>query len=217
LLTGATVRPRAGPARPCNFSTSTSNRQESDILAAPLGRGPEGGIGERMVRNRGRVTRFVVMAMLQAARARSLGLSQEAAFSWGLNRAIFYAAAKRGFRGSSSPASASPPGSGKAPPPEIYHLGDEEAFQRPNAEGHVFVIGDQDQTIAEFDRAVTARFGTGENFRTAWDEALRLVGGFDRTTLESRRRFYEEVYRPQRDALSDDWTRKYSPPTSSKE
>ena len=55
-----------------------------------------------MVRNQGRVTRFVVMAMLQAARAESLGLPHDSALSWGLNRAIFFAAAKQGFREASS-------------------------------------------------------------------------------------------------------------------
>jgi len=39
------------------------------------------------------------MALLQAARAHVLGLPLESAYSWGLNKAIFYAAAKRGFKG----------------------------------------------------------------------------------------------------------------------
>ena len=44
------------------------------------------------------VGRFQVMAVLQAARALVLGLPESQAKSWGLNRAIFYAAAKRGFK-----------------------------------------------------------------------------------------------------------------------
>ncbi|MBC7189152.1 hypothetical protein H5U35_02900, partial [Candidatus Aerophobetes bacterium] len=44
------------------------------------------------------IGRFQVMATLQAARAFLLGLPLESAKSWGLNRAIFYAAAKRGFK-----------------------------------------------------------------------------------------------------------------------
>ncbi len=169
-----------------------------------------------MVRNQGRVTRFVVMAMLQAARAKVLGLSQDSAFSWGLNRAIFYAAAKRGFRGSGSPSDGSTPGPAKPPEREAYRLGDEEAFRDPKAEQLVFAIGDQAQTSVAFDRAVATRFGTKENFRAAWDEALRTVGNYDRATLESRRRFYEEVYKPRRDDLSDSWTREYSPPPKTK-
>lgn len=46
----------------------------------------------------GPIGRFQVMAVLQAARAHLLGLPIESAKSFGLNRAIFYAAAKRGFK-----------------------------------------------------------------------------------------------------------------------
>ncbi len=49
------------------------------------------------------VGRFQVMAILQAARARTFGLPLATAQSWGLNRAIFYAAAKRGFKGAPGP------------------------------------------------------------------------------------------------------------------
>lgn len=45
------------------------------------------------------VGRFQVMATLQAARAYVLGMRVASAKSFGLNRAIFYAAAKRGFKG----------------------------------------------------------------------------------------------------------------------
>ncbi|OYV02567.1 hypothetical protein CGW93_04880, partial [candidate division bacterium WOR-3 4484_18] len=54
----------------------------------------------------GPIGRFQVMAVLQAARAHLLGLPIESAKSFGLNRAIFYAAAKRGFKK-------------KGPPPEL--------------------------------------------------------------------------------------------------
>ena len=50
------------------------------------------------------VGRFQVMATLQAARAKILGLPLASAKSWGLNRAIYYAAAKRGFKSGSGPA-----------------------------------------------------------------------------------------------------------------
>ncbi len=169
-----------------------------------------------MVRNAGRVTRFVVMAMLQAARARTLGLPRDSAYSWGLNRAIFYAAAKRGFRrGSATPVGAPVAGS-ELPSREVYRLGDDEAFRDPNSPTITFAIGDQVQTVEEFERSVSVRFGTKENFHSAWEEALRVVGAVDRAALESRNRFYEEVYRPRRDPLSDAWTQKYSPPPRAK-
>ena len=164
-----------------------------------------------MVRNQGRVTRFVVMAVLQAVRAESLGLPHDSALSWGLNRAIFYAAAKQGFREAAPKAGEKPGKPAEAPRPELYRLGDDEAYRDPNAKQITFAIGGQSQTVQDFERSVASRFGTKENFRAAWDEAVRIVDGFDRPTLESRRRFYEEVYKPRRDELSDSWTQEYSP------
>jgi hypothetical protein len=48
------------------------------------------------VHRRCMVGRFQVMALLQAVRAKALGYPLDEAESFGLNRAIFYAAAKRG-------------------------------------------------------------------------------------------------------------------------
>jgi hypothetical protein len=164
-----------------------------------------------MVRNQGRVTRFVVMAVLQAARAQSLGLPHDAALSWGLNRAIFYAAAKSGFRQAPTKAEGELHEPTPTPGPEIYRLGDDQAFRDPSAKELVFTIGGQAQTVERFEAQVAARFGTQQNFRAAWDEATRIVGGFDKATLGSPQRFYAEVYKPRRDELSDSWTQKYSP------
>lgn len=164
-----------------------------------------------MVRNQGKVTRFVVMAVLQAARASAMGLARDAAYSWGLNRAIFYAAAKKGF-------SASPSGTGEAKSTgvargsrELYRLGEDEAYRDMTAGGLVFAIGESSQTFSDFEKGVVARFGTEENFRAAWKEAEGIVAAFDPHTLGSPGEFYSKVYKPRRDSLSDEWTRKYSP------
>jgi hypothetical protein len=169
-----------------------------------------------MVRNQGRVTRFVVMAVLQAARASSLGLSHDAALSWGLNRAIFYAAAKRGFKRTTPKTGEPPAAEAGRPSRDMLRLGDEEAIRDPDSRGVAFTIGDKVQTPAEFERAVASRFGTKENFQAAWEEALRVIAGVDRAALESQRRFYDEVYRPRRDELSDRWTQRYSPARAQK-
>jgi len=168
-----------------------------------------------MVRNAGRVTRFVVMAVLQAARARSLGLSEESSYSWGLNRAVFYAAAKQGFGKGSAGGEEARGKDGRPPAPELFRLGQDEAFRSPNFKEPIFTIGGEDQTPAKFEQSVVARFGTKENFRLAWDEAMEIVSKFDRATLESPQAFYGEVYKPRRDGLSDDWTQRYSPPPKS--
>jgi hypothetical protein len=171
-----------------------------------------------MPRGRGAVTRFVVMAMLQAARAQTLGLKRESAYSWGLNRAIFYAAAKRGFRGTPSTSEGSSKGEGGAlkaqPAREPYRLGDEEAYRDPKAETLLFTIGEKDQTGADFQKQIASRFRTKENFQAAWEEAMGIVNRFDRATLESRQHFFNDVYKPRRDELSEAWSRKYAPPAS---
>jgi hypothetical protein len=165
-----------------------------------------------MPRGRGRVTRFTVMAMLQAARAEQLGLPRASAYSWGLNRAIFYAAAKRGFRGGSGASSGAAGGEApakKLPEREAYLLGDDEAYRDPKSDPPLFTIGDEDQTPDDFERQVAARFGSKENFHAAWAEAMAIIAGYDRATLESRRGFFDEVYKPRRDDLAEAWSQKY--------
>ncbi|MCI4350759.1 MAG: hypothetical protein L3K15_04530 [Thermoplasmata archaeon] len=162
---------------------------------------------------KGRITRFTVMAMLQAARANALGLERDSAYSWGLNRAIFYAAAKRGFRGGSGTQGTPGPSSGaRADDRPLYRLGDDEAYRDPSSEKLYFAIGDQTQTEAEFHRQVGARFGSEKNFREAWEEALRIVKEYDPATLGSRSQFYEAVYRPRRDPLAIKWADQFGVP-----
>jgi hypothetical protein len=133
-----------------------------------------------------------------------------------LNRAIFYAAAKQGFRPAPGPEGKEPDKPAREPAPELYRVGDDEGYRNPQAKGLTFTIGGEDQTVEAFERQVAARFGTKENFRAAWEEASRLVGSVDRASLASRQRFYEEVYKPRRDELSDSWTQRYSPPPKKK-
>lgn len=137
------------------------------------------------------------MGLLQAARAYTLGLPLESAYSWGLNRAIFIAAAKRGFKGGSG-------SSAKGVRRNIYALGDDEAYKASRGGALLFVIGGEVQTKDEFEKRIASRFGKG--FSSAWQEALDLVGKFDRDVLASREAFYSEVYRPVRDHLAEKWS-----------
>lgn len=142
------------------------------------------------------------MATLQAARASALGLDREEAYSWGLNRAIFYAAAKRGFRSTYSHG-----GSGIAEPKEgkpSFTLGDELAYKENDEGKSMFVIGGKAQTLDDYEKQVISRFGG--KFDAAWREAMQIVEGEDRGTLLSQRKFYEDVYKPRRDVLSKKWT-----------
>jgi hypothetical protein len=150
------------------------------------------------------VGRFAVMAVLQAARAYILGLPLESAYSWGLNRAIFIAAAKRGFKGGSGGGAGGARGGRTSKGAGVYYLGDDMAFKDEKGGVLHFSIGGEVQTKEDFDRQVKSRFGS--TFQAAWKEALAYVKKFDKETLLSADGFFREVYRPARDELAEKWS-----------
>ncbi|MDQ7821094.1 MAG: hypothetical protein RB150_11170 [Armatimonadota bacterium] len=143
--------------------------------------------------------RFQVMAVLQAARAQVLGLPLEAALSWGLNRAIWYAAAKRGFVGPPGRTPSAPGGRAVSE----FRLGDEKAYAVTVEGTTLCTIGGEVQRPEDFHRQVASRFGKA--FDQAWREAMSLVAGYPRAVLESGQQFYALVYRPRRDTLAARW------------
>jgi hypothetical protein len=161
------------------------------------------------------ISRFIVMAMLQAARAQRMGLPRDSAYSWGLNRAIFFAAAKQGFRGGGASGGYGKPEGGGRPEGtggaaetsrDTYHLGHELAYRDPSHEKLYFTIGGDTQTEKEFERQIVARFHGPANFERAWAEAEAIVAAADPESLESGSEFYSRVYKPGRDALRAKWT-----------
>jgi hypothetical protein len=162
----------------------------------------------------GRVGRFQVMATLQAARAAALGLNLDEAKSWGLNRAVFYAAAKRGFRHTAAGPSKVPHGAGEpaARPPgpadgehdAEYTLGGEKAYLAGHpSRGLRFQFGDEEQAPRDFEWQVQRRFADWE---AAWAEARTLIEAADPADLKSQHRFYEQIYKPRRDKLAAHWS-----------
>jgi hypothetical protein len=153
------------------------------------------------------VGRFQVMATLQAARAQALGLSMDEAKGWGLSRAIFYAAAKRGFHRTKSD------GDGhkqtahqreRHAQEETYTLGGEEAYiLRDRSDGLRFRFGDEEQTARDFDRQIVSRF---PDWDEAWSEARRIIDEADPDDLSSQHRFFDHVYKPRRDTLAKRWS-----------
>jgi hypothetical protein len=152
------------------------------------------------------VGRFQVMALLQAARAYTLGLPLESAKSWGLTRSIFFAAAKRGFKG--KPATGTgfhgEHRRGEVKDRDVYYLGDEFAYKEEKVGKSYFVIGGKPQTEEDFKRQIESRFQG--SFKQAWDEALALMKRTDKDLLLSGKDFFNLVYRPRRDELAAKWT-----------
>ena len=157
------------------------------------------------------VGRFQVMALLQAARAKVLGYPLDEAQSFGLNRAIFYAAAKRGFKGATSTKHPGEKhtfketaGKGVAKTVQEDALGNEIAYYVEIEGKKRYVMGDEILEPEDFKREVEQRFGKA--FPKAWEQALQIVEQADRATLESQRKFYEAVYKPRRDELAKAWS-----------
>ncbi len=165
------------------------------------------------------VGRFQVMATLQAARAHVLGLPVTSAKSFGLNRAIFYAAAKRGFKGKGG---IKPPTQFKSKTKDyndreikkmqksfaMTSIGDEAAYNVEIDGKKFFVIGSEIQSPEDFTKQIARRFG--KNFSKAWKEAVKICKEYDKGVLLSQRYFYETIYKPRRDELVQRWTEKYS-------
>ena len=146
------------------------------------------------------VGRFQVMATLQAARAQALGLRLASAKSWGLNRAVYYAAAKRGFKGEAGPKPRAPKGTRRV---YEHFLGDDKGYAVTRGGTMLFTIGGEAQSPEAFRKQIEARFaGT---FGEAWKEAQAIVAAAPREVLESQDGFYMRVYRPRRDILAAKW------------
>jgi hypothetical protein len=147
------------------------------------------------------------MALLQAARAVRLGLKGDEAKSWGLNRAIFYAAARHGFRRKRAQY-LSPGGEAEAEerkhfrPDQFYVLGGERGNLAASGSGGTlrFQMGGQVQSPFDFDRQIKARFG--ERWKEAWREARQIISESDAKDLQNQQRFFNSVYKPRRDELA---------------
>lgn len=155
------------------------------------------------------ISRFHVMAVLQSARAVALGLEIDEAKSWGLNRALFYAAAKQGWsrakrEGVRYPIISEFERSKKSHDP-IYVLGGEKAFRtRDFSQGLRFRFGEKIQYPEDFDRQIKDKFGG--DWITAWKEALQIIQRVNRRDLDIQSRFFNRVYVPNRDQLAEKWS-----------
>ncbi len=150
--------------------------------------------------------RFQVMALLQAARYYLLKGDLEKAKSFGLNRAIFYAWAKRRKHRPVRSAGASHYSSVPSKSERVESLGDEKAYVSPTG---LFVIGDEVQRPQDYDRQVVKKIEKYFPYEVAWEAALKYLSTFPKSVLLSQREFYEKVYKPVRDNF-EEVVRKYS-------
>ena len=152
----------------------------------------------------GAVGRFQVMALLQAARYYVLTGDLERAKSFGLNRAIFYAWAKRYGRGRPPAAGPARLGGGvvevEREGKRVVYVGNEAAQVSPSG---WFTIGGREQLPEDYDRQVARRIGSVVPYERAWRAAVEYVKSFSRGVLLDQQRFYEMVYKPVRDRFTD--------------
>lgn len=147
------------------------------------------------------VGRFQVMALLRAARYYLFKWDLDRAKSFGLNRAVFYAWAKRS---KGRPASRRVAGASASSMPSATRgmglLGDEGAYV--NEQG-LFVIGDDAQRPEDYDREVTRRINSVIPCEKAWRAALSYLRSFPPEVLLNEREFFEKVYLPVRDRFEE--------------
>jgi len=163
------------------------------------------------------LSEFYIHAVLQAARAFTLGLSLDASKSWGLNRAIFYKAVKDGYIGNYRRARKdqnTQTGTGGFIPRSksktygiLYSVGGEKAFSVNTRSGLRFVIGGKQQTPQMFDRQVMRRF---PNWSLVWSEAIEIIENAPSSTIRSQSRFHKDIYKFWRRTLSIKWPRGHS-------
>jgi len=146
--------------------------------------------------------RFQVMGLLQAARYYLIKGDIERAKSFGLNRAIFYAWAKRYARdrltrgGRRFKAEA-----GKTQTVELRteQVGNETAYLSPRG---WFIIGETEQSARDYDQQIAKRIeAAAVPYEDAWETAISYLKSFSRDALIDQQKFYREVYRPVRDSF----------------
>jgi hypothetical protein len=180
----ATLQPRAKPMRERRSVRATSE------TGAP---------------KRGKIGRFQVMALLQAARYFILMGEEEKAKSFGLNRAIFYAWAKRRGVTRPPPRRTVPPGQevarerreGKT----LVYIGNEGAYT--SDEGW-YIIGEESQLPQDYDRQIASKIDSILPYERAWSSALEYLRDFPRGDLLDQSKFFNEVYRPVRDGFIEE-------------
>lgn len=146
--------------------------------------------------------RFQVMALLQAARCFLLTGDIEKSKSFGLNRAIFYAWAKRRGVEARKPLSRreavkireKPVGEEK----RVFYLGNEAAYLSDDG---WLMIGNMKQTPQDYDNQIVRRINEVVPYEEAWRRSLEYLKRFPQDVLLDQQKFFNQVYKPVRDTF----------------
>jgi len=151
-----------------------------------------------------KLRRFQVMGLLQAARYYLVKGDIEKAKSFGLNRAIFYAWAKRYARDRLTRGGRRPRADVsrmQAAELRAEQIGNETAYLSPRG---WFMIGDTEQSARDYDQQIASRIESAAvPYEEAWSAAIRYLKSFPRDVLVDQQKFYKEVYRPVRDSFHE--------------
>ncbi|AWR98160.1 hypothetical protein DFR86_00295 [Acidianus sulfidivorans JP7] len=148
----------------------------------------------------GKIGRFQVMGILQAARYYVLYKDLDKAKSFGLNRAIFYAWAKyygREYSPNKIPQYIRNERGGGQEDKILTNVGNEGVYQ--DVKTGYYTIGDKIQTPKDYDNEIKSKIEIIIPYDKAWEAAVKYVSSFSRSILENQREFYEKVYLPVRD------------------
>jgi len=144
------------------------------------------------------------MAILQAARYYLLTGDIEKAKSFGLNRAIFYAWAKKYGKYRPPPERKIEPGKEvikvKEDDKEIVYVGNEGAYI---SERGWFIIGEKEQLPQDYDRQIISRINSIMPYEEVWRKVIEYLKKFPKSYLLDQQKFYEKIYKPIRDQFLD--------------
>jgi DNA primase catalytic subunit len=156
---------------------------------------------ERIIK--GKIGRFQVMGLLQAARHFVLYKDLEKAESFGINRAIFYAWAKHYGKGYISKArerkmylellGKEVQEKGK----KLERVAGEDVFV--DEKSGFYIIGEKPQTPEDYEREIKEKIDGTVPYEKAWEAAIKYVSSFPQNVLENQQKFFKEVYLPVRD------------------